>query len=163
ERRWLRDACAEADQLARIEAALDGADLQVRGSQGQPVPNGLLGEATRARTTIATLLARLGLDDPAHAAGRGRGSRTTATSPRDRPHRLASESPGRHGALGPPVLAPNLGNPMQWIGDTETAEPGRSGRDDRAGVPAHVALHSKGLNMRPIVFCPGLGVLIARL
>lgn len=72
ESRWLRDACAEADQLARIESALADAPLEVRGSQGQPVPNGLLGEATRCRTTIAGLLARIGLDDPATAAKPGR-------------------------------------------------------------------------------------------
>jgi hypothetical protein len=82
EARFLRDACFQADDLARIEAELDGAELTVRGSQGQPVANSLLSEATRARTTIATLLARLELTDPAVAASTGRGSRTTSTSAR---------------------------------------------------------------------------------
>jgi hypothetical protein len=81
ELRWLRDACAQADALARIEAAFDGAPLEVVGSTGQPRANPLIAEATRSRSTIAALLARLHLDDPAFD-GTGRGSRTTSTSAR---------------------------------------------------------------------------------
>jgi hypothetical protein len=81
ERRWLLLACCEADQLARVEQALDDADLVVKGSMGQPVANSLLGEATRGRQVIAGLLARLRIDDPL-AVGVGRGSRTTPTAAR---------------------------------------------------------------------------------
>jgi hypothetical protein len=77
---WLRLACAEADQLARVEAQLADAELVVKGSMGQPVANSLLSEATRCRQVIAALLARLSLDDPMAAIGRG--GRTTPTSAR---------------------------------------------------------------------------------
>jgi len=82
ELRWLRDAAAEADQLARIEAALAVTALQVVGSTGQPRGHPMLAEASRSRSTIAALLARLGLDDPGVAAGRGSGWRTTSASAR---------------------------------------------------------------------------------
>lgn len=70
-------ACREADQLAVIEGALDGASLMVRGSQGQDVAHPLIGEARRSRTTIAALLGKIGLEDPMAADGPGRGARTT--------------------------------------------------------------------------------------
>lgn len=81
ERRLLRDACAEADALEAVEAALDGARLMVRGSQGQDVAHPLLGEARRSRATIAQLLGRIGLEDPG-VGDTGRGSRTTSTAAR---------------------------------------------------------------------------------
>jgi hypothetical protein len=81
ERRYLLDACSQADQLERVELALAKADVMVIGSTGQPVPNGLLGEATRARAAIGSLLARLDIGDDA-GAGRGSGSRTTSTAAR---------------------------------------------------------------------------------
>lgn len=71
-------ACREADQLAVVETALDGASLMVRGSQGQEVAHPLIGEARRSRTTIAALLGKIGLEDPMAAAGPGKGARTTA-------------------------------------------------------------------------------------
>jgi hypothetical protein len=81
ELRWLRDAAAEADQLARIEAALAGAELEVIGSTGQPRAHPMLAEASRSRSIIAALLGRLGLVDPADARP-GSGSRTTSASAR---------------------------------------------------------------------------------
>jgi hypothetical protein len=82
ELRWLHDACDEADQLAALMTALVDAQLTVLGSQRQPVANPLIGEARRCRVTIAGLLARVGLEDPAADSGTGRGSRTTSTSAR---------------------------------------------------------------------------------
>lgn len=72
EKRLLRDACAEADQLALIESALVGADLVVRGSQGQDVAHPLVGEARRCRTTIAALLGKIGLEAEASSAAGAR-------------------------------------------------------------------------------------------
>lgn len=77
---WLEMAAAERDQLAKVEAELAKAPLVVKGSMGQPVANSLLAEATRGRQVIASLLARLGLDDPALAVGRG--GRTTGPQAR---------------------------------------------------------------------------------
>lgn len=61
----LRQACATADDLARIEQVLGSVDnLVVKGSQGQPVSHPMLSEARACRQQIATLLARLALDVP---------------------------------------------------------------------------------------------------
>jgi hypothetical protein len=49
---WLRHAGKLADRVARLEEALDGADLIVPGHAKQPVANPLLGEVLAARETI---------------------------------------------------------------------------------------------------------------
>lgn len=82
---WLELAAREADQLATIESALAGEALIVRGSRGQDVSHPLLAEARSSRQTIAALLARVGLEDPASVVV-GRGSRTTSTSARRAAH-----------------------------------------------------------------------------
>lgn len=65
----LRQACATADDLARIESELAVVDrLVVKGSQGQPVSHPMLAEARACRAQIAALLARLDLDPPAEEA-----------------------------------------------------------------------------------------------
>lgn len=73
EHRWLEDACREADMLALIEVELEKAaksdQLTVRGSQGQPTSNAMIGEARRSRQQVSVLLARLGIEDP--DAGQG--------------------------------------------------------------------------------------------
>lgn len=80
ERRILRDAARTADDLERIEAALESAPVMVAGSTGQPVPNRLWDEARKSRSLIAALLRQLDLDD--RDARTGRGSATTSTSAR---------------------------------------------------------------------------------
>lgn len=81
ERRWLRDACAEADVVAVLDAGLVDAPLMVRGSQGQDVINPVFSEIRQHREALGRLLARVRLDDPADAA-EARGSRTTSTTAR---------------------------------------------------------------------------------
>ncbi|QFU97883.1 hypothetical protein KDY119_01389 [Luteimicrobium xylanilyticum] len=66
--------------LADIDVALIDAPMVVRGAQGQLVAHPLLSEARRSRAQIATLLGKIGLEDPAVATGRG--GRTTSTSAR---------------------------------------------------------------------------------
>ncbi|MGV9795562.1 P27 family phage terminase small subunit [Gordonia sp. NPDC003422] len=64
----LRQACATADDLARIEQVLGSVDnLVVKGSQGQPVSHPMLSEARACRSQIASLVARLDLDVSAAA------------------------------------------------------------------------------------------------
>lgn len=67
--RLLADACAEADMLAILEASLAKAiaagDDVVKGSTGQPVTHPHVSECRRSRAQIASLLGKLGLDDPA--------------------------------------------------------------------------------------------------
>jgi P27 family predicted phage terminase small subunit len=82
ELKLLESACREQDMLARIELALETAPLTVKGAQSQLVAHPLIGEARRSRAQIASLLKAIGLDDPSVAAGGGRGSRTTSTSPK---------------------------------------------------------------------------------
>ena len=80
ERRWLLDACREADVIADLMGALDGQPRVVQGSQGQPVAHPLIGELRLHRQVLGALLARVSTDDPRDAAGSG--SRTTSTSAR---------------------------------------------------------------------------------
>jgi len=61
---WLLSAAKLADQLAILEAEMVNQPLLVRGSMGQPVPNGLLGEIRSHHHLIAQLLARLKVDVP---------------------------------------------------------------------------------------------------
>lgn len=71
ELRILEDACREVDLIERLEAALVGAELIVRGSQGQPVANPLVAEIRQHRQTSKALLGSLKLpdDDAARAPG----------------------------------------------------------------------------------------------
>lgn len=94
ERRWLRDACAEADLIATLSNGLDGAPLLVRGSQGQDVAHPLIAEVRQHREALGRLLARLRLDEPDDAAQVGRGSRTTSWAAR-------SAALTRHGRAAP--------------------------------------------------------------
>lgn len=83
ERRWLTDACAEADVVAVLAGGLVGAPLMVRGSQGQDVINPVFAEIRQHREALGRLLARLRLDEPEeNVVVVGRGSRTTSTSAR---------------------------------------------------------------------------------
>jgi len=77
----LRAACREADMLAQIEDGLVDQPMVVRGAQGQLVAHPLLSEARRSRAQIASLLGKIGLEDPMVGAV-GRGGRTTSTSAR---------------------------------------------------------------------------------
>jgi hypothetical protein len=61
---WLCSACKLADQLAVLEAEMANQPLLVKGSMGQPVPNGLLAEIRSHHHLIAQLLARLKVDVP---------------------------------------------------------------------------------------------------
>lgn len=63
ELRLLEDAAHLADTIALLEKGMRGQDLTVRGSQGQPVLNPLLGEQKAHRTALAGLLKQLRLPD----------------------------------------------------------------------------------------------------
>lgn len=63
ELRVLEDACREIDLVERLEDDLAGAELTVRGSQGQPVANPLVQEIRQHRTVIARLLGTLKLPE----------------------------------------------------------------------------------------------------
>jgi hypothetical protein len=83
--RLLADACAEADVLAQLQAELAAAaagELTVKGSTGQPVVHPLVDQCRRSRALIASLLSKLGFDDPASMPRSGRGARTTSTQAR---------------------------------------------------------------------------------
>lgn len=77
ERRWLEDACRTADVVADLEAALEGQDRVVRGSQGQPVAHPLIAEIRQQRAALAALLARIEMTEGESSAV-GRGGRTTS-------------------------------------------------------------------------------------
>jgi len=62
EEEWLASACKLTDQLEVLQAAMAEQPLWVRGSQGQPVPNGMLAEIRSHHHLIAQLLARIKLD-----------------------------------------------------------------------------------------------------
>lgn len=63
ELRVLEAACREVDLIAAMEAELQGADFTVRGSQGQPVANPMLGELRQHRALLDRLLRSLALPD----------------------------------------------------------------------------------------------------
>jgi hypothetical protein len=73
ELRNLEDACREADWVDRLEVDLEGADLTVRGSQGQPVANPLLQEVRQHRQLLRGHLASLKLPDGESAGGENAG------------------------------------------------------------------------------------------
>lgn len=80
EKRWLLDACREADVCADLEDNLKGQPRTVAGSQGQLVAHPLLAELRMHRSTLSQLLARVNTDEPGVASGRG--SKTTSASAR---------------------------------------------------------------------------------
>lgn len=65
ESRVLLDACALADVVATLEAAMVGQDLMIKGSMGQMILNPLLSEQKTHRTALASLLRQLKLPDDA--------------------------------------------------------------------------------------------------
>lgn len=68
-------ACHQADVVSRMEEAMAGEPLTVRGSQGQQVAHPLLVEARQGRAEVARLLARLKIStdpDEESATRRGR-------------------------------------------------------------------------------------------
>lgn len=68
EREILKAACAEADLVGKLEAALEGEALTTEGSMGQMVAHPLLSELRMHRTTMASLLRGLKLPDAAGEA-----------------------------------------------------------------------------------------------
>lgn len=59
----LKDACAEADLIARMEKALEDAPLTVTGSMGQLVAHPLVQELRQHRATLASLLGKIKFPD----------------------------------------------------------------------------------------------------
>lgn len=81
ELRVLEDACREADLIDALSTEADGADMVVRGSQGQPVINPLISELRQHRSTLAGLLRQLKLpDEGASAEDRSTAARAAANS-----------------------------------------------------------------------------------
>lgn len=79
ELRVLESAARQADLIAILDAGLDGAELLVRGSQGQMVINPIITEVRQHRTTFAALLRQLKLpDDEAGTAQAGAPRSTSA-------------------------------------------------------------------------------------
>lgn len=75
ELRVLEDACRQVDLVERLEKELAGADLTVRGSQGQPVANPLVQEIRQHRLAVKSLLGTLKLPDE---DGRAQAARSTS-------------------------------------------------------------------------------------
>lgn len=63
EQELLRLAAGQADDLERLESALEESELMTVGSQGQPVLNPLVQEVRNARLAIFRLLGGLSLVD----------------------------------------------------------------------------------------------------
>lgn len=59
----LKDACAEADLISRMEKELESESLTVSGSMGQLVAHPLVQELRQHRSTLASLLRGLKLPD----------------------------------------------------------------------------------------------------
>jgi len=91
ERRWLLDACREADLIADLMTHLEGAPRVVRGSQGQDVAHPLISEIRQHRVVLGGLLARVSVFDPRDASS-GTGTRTTTAMAR-------AAAYARHGSL----------------------------------------------------------------
>ena len=65
EQRVLQDACAQADLVDELAAAMDGQPYLVKGSQGQSVINPLISEQRQHRLALASLIKQLRLPDAA--------------------------------------------------------------------------------------------------
>ena len=72
----LRGACTSLDQIALLEAQLDGADLTVRGSMGQEVAHPLLAEVRAQQAAYDRAIKQLNLPDEGEPSGKGAGSRS---------------------------------------------------------------------------------------
>ena len=59
----LESACRTADMVVRLEAAMEGQPLVVKGSMGQAREHPLLSEARQQRGLLARLLAQMKLPD----------------------------------------------------------------------------------------------------
>jgi hypothetical protein len=57
----LERACAQADDLDRLEKAIKRDGVVATGSQGQRIVSGLVGEARQARIALARLLGEISL------------------------------------------------------------------------------------------------------
>ncbi|MDJ0454404.1 hypothetical protein [Gordonia amicalis] len=68
EQRVLLDACAEADLVDDLAAAMQDQPRLVKGSQGQSVINPLISEQRQHRMALASLLKQLRLPDEADSA-----------------------------------------------------------------------------------------------
>lgn len=64
----LEDICREADLIVMLEEELDGAELIVKGSQGQDVANPMISELRQHRATKKALWVSLKLPDEGGAA-----------------------------------------------------------------------------------------------
>jgi hypothetical protein len=80
ERRLLADACRAADELERLERALEDAPLEVPGSTGQPRAHPLLEEVRRHRASLARLIGALRL--PTEEPGQLTGQQATSAAGR---------------------------------------------------------------------------------
>jgi hypothetical protein len=84
EQRILVNACRTLDDIFRLEEALSGAELVVRGSRGQPAAHPLLAELARSRSMLARLLKQLDLPDeggvPAHGSALSEKRRAAANA-----------------------------------------------------------------------------------
>ncbi|MCX5212989.1 hypothetical protein OG689_27600 [Kitasatospora sp. NBC_00240] len=69
ELRILEDACREVDLVERLEDALRGQPLLVKGSMGQVVASPLVQELRQHRALVARLLGALRLPDDEEAGG----------------------------------------------------------------------------------------------
>ena len=73
-------ACRQRDEIARVEAALDGDGVVIAGSKGQPRLNGALAELRQMRLAVAKLLGELdvpGQEDTPTRAGTARSQRAS--------------------------------------------------------------------------------------
>ena len=71
ELRILEDACRERDLLTRLEDGMVGANLVVRGSQGQDVIHPIVSELRQHRATFASLIRQLKLPDESGSSDSG--------------------------------------------------------------------------------------------
>jgi hypothetical protein len=92
EQEMLRLAAGQADDLERLEKAMDDSDLLTTGSKGQVVLSPLVQETRQARLAIYRLLGGLSLVDLAEEL-EGDGKRQTAAS--QRASRAAKAKHGR--------------------------------------------------------------------
>ena len=79
----LTEAARTADLVARLATSLEGAELTVPGSMGQPVANPLIAELRLQRRSFDALLRSLALpDQEGEVPGRDRNGRYTSTGAR---------------------------------------------------------------------------------